>query len=171
MATMSRTTLQVSENVFKGKAFEGKKTRGDILYERNTARKQLAMKTEQVKKEKDAHKECREKMLDMLLKTLRETKDKETAKRMVWEYYGMYPQGMRVFTKHTTGEKTRRAEDVEIRTKAGVERVVAHLTADGEYYKRWDEGDEPAFYMKMTPITPDNFTLTDAGVMEPIRKY
>ena len=168
MNNPARTSLEVTDNAFTGK--EGKKTRGDILYERNTARKQLHEKKEELEEMETQYEGQVKWMYELLVEGIKESTDKPTAISMLWKFYAKHPSSRRVFTKYSTGEVTHRGISVVIKKGQRIEED-AHLTPDGKRYKPWKEGDEPSYFMKSIPITPENFTIQHDGTIEPRRRY
>jgi hypothetical protein len=166
----TRNLLELTEHVFGSREVEPKKSRGDVLYERNVARKQLRTAVEERKEAEETMEREVDFVFQMLSDNIKETTDKDTGKKRLWEFYARHPHSKRVFTKHTTGEKTHRAT-LTIVGRGMPEVVDAHVLPCGTYYKKWKEGDEPAFFLQDTPINPSNFTISDDGTLMPIRKY
>ncbi len=167
----TRNLLTITEAVFKDRVYEPVKSRGDILYERNTARKQLReQKAERVEAEEQYEAEV-EYIITMLTGLIAESKDKAPVKERLWAYYKKHPQTKSVFTKHTTGEKTTKGRATVVgKDKVEVEED-AHLLPNGKRYKSWKEGDEPCFFMEHYEVSEENFTLNDKGELVPIKKY
>lgn len=167
----TRNLLVLTGNAFKGLDKEPVKSRGDILYERNSARKQLReQKEERVVAEKKCEDEV-EYMRTMLVGLIAESKDKAPVKERLWDFYVKHPESKSVFTKHTTGEKTHKGRAM-VRGKDKVEvEEDAHLRPNGERYKSWKDGDEPCFFMEHYEVSKENFTLNDKGELVPIKKY
>lgn len=153
------------------------KTKETILYERNTARGQV----HRIRLERD---DFIGKFTDASTFALRTTKQLvidthglEPTKAAYWAALAKWGEPIAVFTKHTTGEKTHRARVVVARKVKGSgggwknEEIDAHCTPDGDYYKPWAEGDEPAFFMKKMDPIPENFTMDDMGELVPIKRY
>lgn len=167
----TRNLLVLTDNAFKGQVYEPVKSRGDILYERNTARKQLReQKAEREGAEKEKDDEI-EYVIGMLQDLIGESKDKEPIKRRLWDYYTKHPRTKNVSTKHTTGEKTHKGRAM-VRQKGGGEiEEDAHLLPSGDRYKSWKEGDEPAYFGQHIAVNQENFTMNDKGELVPIKKY
>jgi hypothetical protein len=67
------------------------------------------------------------------------------------------------YTQFVCGSKTHKGTAKRM-NKDGEEVVYdAHITAEGETYKPWKEGDEPCFYMKDYPMTETYFTLHEGS--------
>lgn len=154
----------VVKNAFKSVA-DCKKSKEDIQYERNTAKKQLGDMTIQRNcLEADLKSEMKSRK-EFIISTIIHTKGK-FGKDELWKYYEDHHSNMRVHSKQICGGKTHKGE-VQIKG----EKVVAHLTECGVYYKKWEDGDEESYYMKEYHISKENFTIDDNGKLQPIKKY
>lgn len=92
----------------------------------------------------------------------------------VWAIYEKYPEHIRVFSRDSTGQKTHKGRAKVMRNVFGgkeEQEIDAHLTPDGDYYKPWNEGDEPSYFLQDLRINPYYFTLTDEGVFKPNKLY
>lgn len=158
-----------TSNAFKGD--DSVKSRADLIYERNTHRRQASVLRESRDMASEAYNTARLNLIKWTEIALRESEDKEPLKKMLWKYYASYPTVERVFTEKSTGEKTVKGKSTVTRRGGVIKEIDAHLTPDGEYYKPWEEGDKPCYFLKETEVNPENFTIDDKGKLVPIKKY
>jgi len=152
-------------------ADDSKKTKDDLIYERNTHRKQAKELKQACTSWTDNYEDAVDTAYKTLMDILHETTDKEPVKKALWKHFAKYPREPCVFTEKTTGEKTHKGRRM-VRRKGGVmAEIDCHLLPDGSYYKPWGDNDEPAFFMKPTRLCPENFTINDNGAWIPIKKY
>lgn len=107
-------------------------------------------------------------MTSLILKQWRKTCGDE---EIVWQFASINTLTMRFYTQHLCGSKTHMEL---IKTKNGVvldHPYYAHMTAEGEEYKRWSKNDTPCYYMKKYDITPEYFFLLDSGTFALKQEY
>lgn len=147
------------------------KTTADLIYERNTHRRQASELREERDKWSHHYDVARANMVKWIKSALLESKDKEPIKQMMWKYYEEYPSELRIYTEKSTGEKTHKGVSTVRRTGGVVVEIEAHLTPDGDYYKPWCKDDKPSYFIQPLKVSPDNFTISDKGELVPIKKY
>ena len=159
-------SAEATANAFKG-VEDKAKSRGDLAWERNTAKKDLR----EANAEKNALSAQLAKELAEAPITLRQliiaTGGHVATMDAYWRWYETHPQTMMVMSRLITGELTHKGKATVRRGKESVE-IDAHLTPDGTYYKPWLDGHCPAPYQMMVPINRKNFTLRTDGEFVPI---
>jgi hypothetical protein len=141
------------------------KTKEDIRYERNTARKQLSDMTEQRDNLEIAFTKEMKSRIEFIKQVIITTNGK-LGKDEMWKYYEDHTLYLRIHSKKLCGGKTHKG----IHLLKGKD-IEAHITENGSFYKKWDEKDEPTYYMKQYHINKTNFTIDDTGELHPIKKY
>ena len=171
--TTLQTTARMSEVATTSNAFKGDdsvKSRSDLIYERNTHRRQAKVHREERDDWNKRFNSLHVLTLKMMKETIKTTEDTQCIRKMMWKIYEEVPQQMRVFTRDTTGEKTHKGRS-RVHRKSGDVEIDAHITPDGKYYKPWGEKDKPCYFLEFIKITPENFIIDDEGDLVPLKKY
>ena len=163
---------ETTDNAFSGD--DKKKSRGDLMFERNTHKKQAR----ELKVERDAlivaYEGEKTKALATLKGLVASTKGHASVKDALWGWYDDNKTCVRVFTEKAGGEKTHKGRASVKRgtgKEAKMEEIDAHLTPEGDYYKPWGEKDEPCYFLKPLAVTRANFTIDNKGDLVPIKRY
>ena len=101
-------------------------------------------------------------MISLVIKQWR--KDCSKDESIVWQFAQINKLKMRFYTKYLCGSKTHKELIKEHNGVALDNPYYAHVTEEGEEYKRWGKTDTPCYYMKDYAITPEYFFLLSSGV-------
>ena len=92
-----------------------------------------------------------------------EVREARIPESVLWRWAMNYELTQKHFTEYMDGKKTHKQTiHKKVRNEDGSKTDVsedAHITDEGIYYQKWDDGDEPKFYMKEFLITPEYFKI------------